>query len=135
MDADVLDSDLYYVVTANDVHENQSGPSNEVGVGTTSVGEGPFPITALKILSNRPNPFASSTIFRVGLPTASSLAIDVFDVTGRRIRTQGLIRNEGWQDIRFDGLSDAGQPLPNGMYFYRITAGVTTITRKIMIAR
>lgn len=135
VDTGVPTSALYYIVTASDVHENQSDPSNEVVVGTETGVGGTLPVTALRVLANRPNPFAASTLFRVGLPAAAPVRVEVFDVSGRRVRVQDLAGNAGWQDLVFDGRDDAGRLLPGGIYLYRVAAGGKTITHKILIAR
>jgi serine protease AprX len=127
---------LYYIVTAHDVHANQSAPSNEASVGaTTGVGNAPS-ITALALLGNMPNPFTASTTLRVGLPKASEVEIEVFDVAGRRVRSDRTATlAAGWREISFDARDTAGQALPSGVYFYRVKAAGETITRKMVIAR
>jgi hypothetical protein len=127
---------LYYIVTARDVHANQSAPSNEANVGaTTGIGNTPS-ITALTVLDNMPNPFTATTTLRVGLPKASELVLDVFDVAGRRVRSERTSTlAAGWRDVTFNGRDDAGQSLASGVYFYRIKAAGETITRKMVITR
>jgi hypothetical protein len=129
-------SAAYYIVTANDVHANQSTKSNEAAVGaSTGVGNLP-PITALMVLQNHPNPFASVTQFEIGLPAKSDVVVGVYDVAGRKVMTQVLTgQKAGWQTIRLEGLDDARHPLPSGVYFYRISAGGASTTRKFVIAR
>jgi hypothetical protein len=136
VDASAPASALYYIVTAYDVHANQSPPSNEASVGaTTNVGDTPA-ITQLTVLQNRPNPFAGTTEFEIGLPAASEVALEVYDVAGRRVRAQTLPRQAaGWQRVGFDGRDGAGKPLASGVYFCRVTASGTTVTRKMVIAR
>jgi hypothetical protein len=136
VDASAPTSALYYIVTAYDVHENQGPPSNEASVGAlTDVGNTPA-ITALAVLENMPNPFASSTTLRIGLPSASEVEIDVFDVAGRRVATERIARlAAGWRDVAFDAHDAAGQALASGVYFYRVKAAGETITRKMVIAR
>jgi flagellar hook assembly protein FlgD len=135
-DANAPTSALYYIVTAYDVHENQSAPSNEASVGAlTDVGNTP-PITALTVLENMPNPFAGTTTLRVGLPRASNVEIEVFDVAGRRVRdhhTSTLAA--GWREITFDARDASGVVLPSGVYFYRVTANGAVVTNKMVIAR
>jgi hypothetical protein len=136
VDAGAPTSALYYIVTAHDVHANQSAPSNEASVGaTTGVGHTPS-LTALTVLENMPNPFTATTTLRVGLPKAGDVEIDVFDVAGRRVggeRTPALAA--GWREIAFDARDTAGRALPSGVYFYRVKAAGETITRKMVIAR
>ncbi|MDH4036976.1 MAG: T9SS type A sorting domain-containing protein [Candidatus Krumholzibacteria bacterium] len=127
---------LYYVVTAYDVHANQSAPSNEATVvGATGVGDTPA-ITQLTVLQNYPNPFSAQTEFRVGLPAPSDVRVEIYDVAGRRVGSlEVLDAAAGWQRIPFAGRNDAGTPLASGVYFCRVTANGSTVTRKMVIAR
>jgi hypothetical protein len=136
VDTSAPTSALYYIVTAYDVHENQSTPSNEASVGAlTGIGNLP-PVTTLTVLDNAPNPFAASTTLRIGLPTASRVEIQLFDVAGRQVRSDRTSTlAAGWREVTFDAHDGDGRVLPSGVYFYRITAAGTTITRKMVIAR
>jgi hypothetical protein len=127
---------LRYIVTAIDVHGNESTPSNEWSPsGATPVGDAPS-ITTLAVLDNVPNPFNGATRLRVGLPKASDVEIEVFDVAGRRVRNERTATlAAGWRDIVFDARDAVGQTLPSGVYFYRVRAAGETITRKMVIAR
>lgn len=128
-------STLYYIVTAYDVHENQSLASNEAMVsGSTGVG-GPPSITALTLLQNFPNPFSSTTDFEIGLVKPSTVDIAVYDVAGRRVASSSRSLAAGWQRVTFDGRNERGQKLPSGVYFYRVTANGETTTRKMVIGR
>jgi len=127
---------LYYIVTAYDVHANQGSPSNEASVGAlTGVGNTP-PITALTVLDNVPNPFNARTTLRVGLPRASDLEIEIYDVAGRRIRAEHTTSlGAGWREVPFEARDTGGNLLPNGVYFYRVTAAGQSIRGKMVIAR
>jgi len=136
VDPNAPTSGLYYIVTAYDVHANQSAPSNEAHVGPfTGIGNTP-PISDLTVLQNYPNPFASTTDMSIGLPATADVHIDVFDVGGRRV---GSLEAEkvaaGWRTFRFSSQDDRGRPLASGVYFYRVEAGGSTVTRKMIIAR
>ncbi|HET6463840.1 MAG TPA: T9SS type A sorting domain-containing protein [Candidatus Krumholzibacteria bacterium] len=135
VDASAPASALYYIVTAYDVHANQSAPSNEASVGTsTHVGDLP-PISRLTVLQNRPNPFAQSTALEIGLPSAETITVNVYDVAGRRVREINTAGVKGWQQIALTGVDERGAPLASGVYFYKIHAGSETLTRKMLIAR
>jgi hypothetical protein len=128
---------LHYIVTAFDVHENQSLPSNEVSVSEASgIGDVPAPITRLTVLQNRPNPFAASTELAIGLPADSDLALEVYDVTGRQVdalRVAGAAA--GWNRITIDARDRTGRELPAGVYFYRVEADGIALTRKMIVCR
>lgn len=128
---------LYYIVTAVDVHSNQSAPSNEASVTIpTGVGDDAPRLTNLTLDSNYPNPFGGMTTLRVGLPRPGDIVFDVYDVAGRRVgggKTRG--GSAGWHSIPFDGRDASGRALPSGVYFYRVTAAGETQTRKMVIRR
>ena len=108
---------------------------NEDGHASTPVGDAPLAL-GLSIAPGYPNPFSSSTSFVVDLPIASAVQFDVFDVTGRRVRSAHAQHEAvGSRELTFDGRDDTGRLLPSGVYFYRVKAAGQTITRKMVIAR
>lgn len=135
VDASAPTSALYYIVTAHDVHQNESAPSNEAAVSpTTNVGNLP-PITALTVLQNRPNPFTEATQLEIGLPSAGTITVDVYDVAGHRVRELETAGAKGWQQIALTGNDGRGAALASGVYFFKVHAGGETMTRKMLIAR
>lgn len=85
---------------------------------------------------NYPDPFTSSTSFELTLARDSHVTIDVFDAAGRRVTTGDL----GWLKagptrLSFDGLDDRSRALPSGVYFYRVSTGAETVTKKMVITR
>ncbi len=127
---------LYYIVTASDVHANQSAPSNEASVDAiTGVNDTPA-LRALSVLPNYPNPFSTATELMIGLPARSNVSIEVFDVAGRRVRgLEVSAMPAGWNRVPFRAQRDDGAAMASGVYFYRITAAGTTLTRKLVLAR
>lgn len=88
------------------------------------------------LMPNVPNPFQTATSFDLVLDVESSVVVDVFDVSGRRVRHFESIRAPaGPSTLAFDGLDQAGIPLASGAYFFRVTAGDRQLTRKIMVLR
>jgi hypothetical protein len=129
-------SAVYYIVTAYDVHANQSPASNEAVVApTTGVGNLP-PITELTVLQNSPNPFTGETQLSIGLPAPSDLSVEIFDVAGRKVSDIAVNHAAaGWRKVAFSGRDSQGRALASGVYFYRVHANGTTVTRKMVIAR
>ncbi|MDH4036170.1 MAG: T9SS type A sorting domain-containing protein [Candidatus Krumholzibacteria bacterium] len=127
---------LYYIVTAVDVHENQSTPSNEAQIlAPTGIGNTPSIPAALTLMPNAPNPFGASTRFRVGSPEAGMARAELYDVAGRRVWSGEIPLQAGWRDVVFDARDAHGQPLASGVYFYRIHLRGETRTHKMVIAR
>jgi hypothetical protein len=127
----------HYLVTAVDIHGNESMPSNTVAVfDATGVGGDTPPISSLTVLANHPNPFTGSTQFRIGLPVDGDVSVEIYDVAGRRVNALAVKgASAGWRTVPFSGDDDNGKPLASGVYFYRVTAAGKTVTNKMVIAR
>lgn len=85
---------------------------------------------------NYPNPFNPETMIRFQLPEASEVELVVFDLLGREIRT--LLQTTyqaGFHVVRWDGRDDYGNPLPSGIYLYRIKAGSYQAVKKLNLLR
>jgi len=131
-------SAFYYIVTARDIHGNESTPSNEAMVtgSPTGIGDRTPALTTLRVLPNVPNPYSAITTLRFELPEASSVTLEVFDVRGRRVFAGNAGRmSAGEQALVFDGHGQEGAMLPSGVYFYRVSAAGLTQTRKMVISR
>lgn len=81
---------------------------------------------------NFPNPFNPTTNIRFALPSASNVALEVYNVLGQRVAT--LISNEKMSAGRHSVKFDASQ-LGSGMYIYRIQAGNNISTKKMMLIK
>jgi hypothetical protein len=126
----------WYKVVAVDVHENQSDDSNEAMVDPIPTGIGDTPALGTLQVTNFPNPFSGATEIRVGVPGPADVTVQVYDVAGRRVFERSLtVGSAGWQSVAFAGRSPAGELLPSGVYFARVTAGADTHTRKLVISR
>ena len=79
---------------------------------------------ALFEVMNCPNPFEDETYFTFMSSTdIDSMVIKVYTATGRfvaRLETGGL--PAGYHQIRWDGRDRDGDPIANGVYFYKIVA-------------
>ena len=100
----------------------------------TGIGDAPFP-RSLTLLPNAPNPFSGVTTLQIGSTVAGEASIEVFDVSGRRVRAERVPLAAGWQGLAWNGLDDDGKPLPSGVYFYRIHANGQTQAHKFIITR
>lgn len=93
----------------------------------------PTPIIDLQCSTN---PFSQSTTISYTLPQAGRVALSIWDAGGRCVRT--LIDTneaEGNHSIRWDGADNRGNLLPTGIYFLRIDADRSMLTRKVVLVR
>jgi hypothetical protein len=155
-----LDIDLspcrtyYWAIKSLDEWGNWSSVSNSPGDATScSIGPefacalGPNVLPAdraelpqvLSIGQISPNPTRSPIVIPLSIPAGLSdadIGIDVFDVSGRLIRTidsgkaEAGVRNVGW-DLR----EASGAKASSGVYFVRVTVGTVVENRRVLLVR
>ncbi|MBO6792291.1 MAG: leucine-rich repeat domain-containing protein [Balneolaceae bacterium] len=81
---------------------------------------------------NYPNPFNPSSTIQFGIPEASSVRLEVFNLLGQKVSTlvAGDKMQAGWHSVQFD----AGN-LASGVYIYRIEAGNFVQTKRMMLIK
>ncbi len=85
---------------------------------------------------NTPNPFNPTTTIEFSVGTKGHARLDIFDVSGRKIRS--LVNEQlevGGYTARWDGRNDAGQEVASGIYFYRLDTEAYQSTRKMVLVR
>ncbi len=87
---------------------------------------------ALRVFPNAPNPFRTTTAFRLSNPKAGEVGIRVFDAAGRLVRRLDRHLAAGEHEVRWDGRDDAGRDVPSGVLFYEVTAEGHRQTRKLI---
>ncbi|MCH7549497.1 MAG: hypothetical protein IH969_08205 [Candidatus Krumholzibacteriota bacterium] len=111
------------------IESNDPGGSTMIpvylGLVTTAVGDN-RPPSPFRILSVAPNPFNPETRIRFELPSQMPVSVDVWSVSGRRIRVlaRDQVFGPGIQEIRWRGRNDNGQPVASGVYFIRLSTPV-----------
>ncbi|MBN2586666.1 MAG: endonuclease [Candidatus Fermentibacteraceae bacterium] len=72
---------------------------------------------------NAPNPFHEWTGIGFTLCRRSIVRLEVFDVSGRLVRTviNDIRLEEGYHSCRWDGSTDSGESAPGGIYFSRLS--------------
>jgi hypothetical protein len=130
---------IFYAAT-NEEHvtitpENAVWIIHEVELGVTGIEEGETPrVSALH--QNYPNPFNPRTRIDLIMFQAGRGRLCVFDVGGRRVATllDGFLE-EGRHSVSWNGENDDGHSAATGIYFYRLEACGTVLTRKMVLLR
>ncbi|MXV74054.1 T9SS type A sorting domain-containing protein [Candidatus Poribacteria bacterium] len=97
--------------------------------------------THVTLLPNYPNPFNPETWIPYQLATPADVTVTIYAMDGAVVRTlklghqpvgiyQGKSRAAYW-----DGRNAQGEPVASGVYFYILTAGDFTATRKMLITK
>ncbi len=85
---------------------------------------------------NYPNPFNPETTISFGLPKASYVKIQIFDISGRLVRT--LIDkaiNSGYYRVTWNGRNRFGKLVGSGLYFCRMEASDYQSIMKLIFAK
>jgi photosystem II stability/assembly factor-like uncharacterized protein len=87
--------------------------------------------TDFRLQQNYPNPFNPTTTIFFSLPSKSFVSLKVFDLIGRE---QGTIVSEEMSAGNHSRTWNA-EGLPSGVYFYRLQAGTSIETKKLILLR
>ncbi len=126
----------FYVVAGGKFQVISS--STPVGVEPDNVGDPAVPNlpTAFALAQNYPNPFNPSTSIRFSLPATETVRLKIYNARGQLVRT--LIdgtRAAGHYTLKWHAITDNGQQVSSGIYFYRLDAGKFTQIRKMVLLR
>ena len=85
----------------------------------------------IELDQNYPNPFNSYTTISYNIPKQTNVKLEVYNILGQNVRTVNKgIQQPGYHAVNFD----AGD-LSSGIYFYRITGGNISMTKKFLLVR
>ena len=116
-------------------------PTNMIPLDTENIAyspAGPEPLpNRLALHQNAPNPFNPTTVIRYDVPVGDgNVSLRIYDVTGSLIRTlvDGTV-SPGHKAATWDGKDARGNQVSSGIYFYRLTAGSATFTKKMVFLK
>ena len=94
-----------------------------------------------QLLANYPNPFNPETWIPYQLSKPTDVTLTIYNIKGRVVRTldlghqrAGLYQTRG-RSAHWDGRNAVGEHVSSGVYFYTLTAGDFTATRKMLILK
>ena len=95
------------------------------------------PAMPLTLHQNHPNPFNPSTTIGYYLPGDASVTLEVYDSSGRLVARllNGAKQAKGTHSVGWRGLDAQGRSVSSGVYFYRLTSGKETISKKMVLLR
>ncbi len=93
------------------------------------------------LLANYPNPFNPETWIPYQLSKSAEVTLTIYAIDGQVVRTLALgHQTAGMYQSRsraayWDGRNAVGEPVASGLYFYTLTAGDFSATRKMLIRK
>jgi hypothetical protein len=83
-----------------------------------------------------PNPFTKETTIRFSIASKTHVSVEVYNILGQKVRTlvdETLDANSYSRE--WDGRSDSGEKVSNGIYFYKMVAGDFSDTKKAVLLK
>ena len=123
---------LRYVVTAKDVKRGH------IPLGELVAYEIP---AQTELLRNYPNPFNPETWIPYRLAKAADVTLTIYDLSGGLVRTLNVghriaaVYENRAKAIYWDGRTEFGERVASGIYFYHLSAGDYSATRKMVILK
>lgn len=120
---------------------DENGQPSGLGLGSVTQTDTPVSVevdrvgeeipTGFELEPNYPNPFTRQTVIPLGVPQASPVQIEVYDVLGRRVATlvDGILA-AGRHEVTW-----SPQGLPAGLYLVRLTVGNVVLTQRATLLR
>lgn len=109
------------------------GSPPSVGAADISIAELP---EKPMLINNYPNPFNPETTINFALSQKSNVALRVYDITGKLVKT--LIEKEteaGYHSVSWDGTNESGKAVNSGLYLYRLDAGEYTDAHQMILLK
>ena len=97
--------------------------------------------TETKLLPNYPNPFNPETWIPYRLADDAFVTLTIYDLNGQVVRTidvghqTAAFYESRSQAIHWDGRNEIGEQVASGVYFYHLSAGDYSATRKMLILK
>ena len=94
-----------------------------------------------QLLANYPNPFNPETWIPYRLAAAADVTLTLYDINGQVVRQLALghqaagVYQSRSRAAYWDGRNAVGEKVASGLYFYTLTAGDFTATRKMLIRK
>jgi hypothetical protein len=132
-------NNIYYRVKAIDSQLKESvysdsikavvngGPPDKISVDTPSTGKP----TEYSLMQNYPNPFNPTTTISYTIPKNGLITLKIYDILGTEVAE---LVNESQEAGKYLVTFNASE-LPSGIYFYTLTSGNFTATKKLILLK
>jgi phage FluMu protein gp41 len=121
-------------------HSTTGGPIGDPrwvphALGNMSADNASLP-KSFELKQNYPNPFNPSTDIVFNLEQSSNITLTIFNVLGQKVK---VLADEsklaGTYSLSWDGRDDMGALVSTGLYFYTLTDGSKSVTKKMALMK
>jgi len=139
---DGLDAGESFQIVVNGVETEETftwtGHADNVEIGTLNSVAGSEPIMpmAFELQQNYPNPFNPSTTIGYELGKGGHVTLTVYNILGAVVTTLvDEYQGAGSHRVEWNGNDANGRTVSSGVYFYKISAGEFSETKKMMLMK
>jgi hypothetical protein len=117
-----------YVTSSSDIYAQRVDPNGFTATDTPEV--------PIELRQNYPNPFNPTTTVAYSIPEKCNVTLEVYDVSGKRVASLVDCQQvKGSYTLKWGGKDETGNSVASGIYFYRLTAGNQSISKKMVLLR
>lgn len=92
--------------------------------------------SSVKLIGNFPNPFNPSTTISFELSEPVNIRLVIYNALGQNVReVVNELRGTGVHRVLWDGKNQNGESVSSGIYLYRLEAGVTVNSGKMLLIK
>lgn len=139
-----LGTKIYYYISATSnngktITRPLPAPSGNFRFTVTlpqGISNGNETVNKFELYQNYPNPFNPTTNIRYQIPNNSFVTLKVYDVLGKEVAT--LVNEKlkaGNYEIPFSISQFSDNPIPSGIYFYKLVAGDFSDVKKMIVVK
>lgn len=130
-----IDGELLTLTAVTPAGEILDTFTRTVTTGVAPHGE-QTPPTAVVLRPAYPNPFNAATTFDFSLTAPGPVTLQVYDLTGKAVRTLvDRTLDAGTHRRRWDGRDDAGRELGSGVYLVRLVADAAVRDDRVVLVK
>jgi FlgD Ig-like domain len=108
----------------------------QTGIGDGAGEDGTVLPKIFEVHQNYPNPFNPTTVISYTLPSKAQVRVAIYNVLGQTVKifAEGE-QSAGTYSIAWDATDSHGKEVSSGMYFYKVTAGKFSASRKMVLLK
>lgn len=88
-------------------------------------------VSTFELYQNEPNPFGDQTVIEFSLPNSEMVSLSIIDVSGKNVHRESRVGEKGLNAFTINA-SSLGR---SGVYYYTITSGESTQTKKMIFVK
>jgi hypothetical protein len=132
---DTIEFDFHVSATTGARYDTWDIVTLVLTLDDTGIEDGELPLS-FALRQNAPNPFRDGTAIAFDLPSPARTRLEVYNVAGRRVATVvDETCHAGRHTATWNGLDAGGRKVAAGIYFYRLTSGESSSTKKMLLLK